>query len=211
MNVQLTVDNFNPAALASVTAELRGRGLTIKENWMGDFEPTTPELAKSWKITTPDECLVSQQGKRVKIEAVGKYRRWVLSALVANEILTPPPSYEKGIVWVVLYAFLVVLSALYYGPGLMQTLLIAFLILQGAGYALAHASLRNNQPGWPMVIAYILMAPCLISTFPSSLLNTQLIRQYIRGRHYLRGREYLPDNRQHDPGTPDETLSNQPL
>lgn len=202
INIQLTVERFNPDALAAVTSELRGRGLTIKESWMGEFEPTTPDMAQSWKITTSDECLVSQNGKRVKVEAVGKQRQWVLGALVSQGVLTAPPSYAKGARWVAIYCILQVAALIHFGPGPVQAMLALVLFLLAAGVVLAHACLKNNQPRWPMVAAYVMMAPSLITTYPASLLNLQTLRQYITGRNYVRTRQYLGDSAgaEHDTG-----------
>lgn len=192
MNIQITVDGFNPDKLASVSKALRQRGLTIKQHWLGDLlEPTTPDHARIWKITTPDECLVSQEGNRLKVEATGRHRRLVLAALVSQGIVTAPQTFQKGLVWVLLYVILQILAGLAYSTDLLQIVLYVMLGLLITGHVLARVFLNASKPGWPMVLAYALMAPSLVLTFPVSLLNTRTIRQYIRARNHMRGRAYM--------------------
>lgn len=192
MITRLTADAFDSSALAAVTTDLRGRGLDVEETWMHKSEPGTRESADGWQLVLEGEPLVSQSGHRVSIDAVAGARDRVLRALISHGILKPPV-YDKAIVWLVIFVVLtlwVVSQTHVFGAfaGFFYTICALFV----AGHAMAYASLRAGNPDWPVTLAYILMAPLLVVTFPASLLNIPMIRQYIRGRHYLRGKRGDP-------------------
>lgn len=189
-------DRFEHGRLQQLIDDLRHAGLPVEAQWLKGKHESAPEQANSL-ILSLGELQVFRQVQHMAMlrpESLSENQQKNLFAALQRQHMLKEPDYGLGILCLVVYAALqcfVLPRIAEIGPGWLLAMLIGYALLL-VGHVLCGMRANPNRqiPAW---LPLTLMAPAVLATVPSSLLNLPLLTQYNRARLYGRAVQLLGD------------------
>jgi hypothetical protein len=193
-DVQLQNDRFDHNRLQSLIDDLQNTGLAVQPRWLKGKADSTPEQANNLILNLGEQQVFHQVQHMAKLhpESLSESQQKKLFAALQRQGMLKEPDYGLGVLCLVVYAalqFIILPRVAQIAPGLLVALIIGYVLLL-AGHVLFSIRARADKQV-PLWLPLTLMAPAILATAPSSLLNLPLLNQYNCARLYNRAAQLL--------------------